>query len=149
MITLNPYLVFKDNCEEAFNFYKSVFGGDILFIGRYKDVPSAAKQLFPLAADEKIMHMSLKINDTTVIMGSDSMEEQNPSIPAFANFHLYINIDSKEETYRIFNNLSAGGKIVMPIDLTFWDSYFGMLTDKFGVNWKISFDPGKSGASSR
>ncbi len=74
MTTLNPYLVFKGNCEDAFNFYKSVFGGDFRYIVRYKDVPQTDRQIFPLEADEKIMHVSLPVSTETILMGCDSTE---------------------------------------------------------------------------
>jgi len=85
MITLNPYLVFKDNCEDAFNFYKIVFGGEILFMGRYKDVPQESRQFFPGAPDEKIMHATLQINKETVLMGCDSIDSSFSG-----SFYLYI-----------------------------------------------------------
>ena len=141
MITLNPYLVFKDNCEDAFNFYKVVFDGVILFMGRYKDVPQADRHLFPNSADEKIMHASLQINKDTVLMGCDSIETYEQS--KANNFYLYISTGNQEEAYRIFNELSAEGKIIMPISQTFWSTHYGMVNDKFGIHWKITFDPNK------
>ncbi|HMG10041.1 MAG TPA: VOC family protein [Mucilaginibacter sp.] len=141
---MNPYLVFKDNCEDAFNFYKIVFDGKILFMGRYKDVPQKDRQLFPISADEKIMHTTLQINTKTILMGCDSIETYEQSPTAFANkFYLYISTDSEDEAYRIFSELSAEGKILMPITQTFWSTHYGMLTDKFGIHWKITFDPNK------
>jgi len=142
MITLNPYLIFKNNCEEAFDFYKLLFGGEFLYIGRYKDVPQADRQLFPISLDEKIMHASLQINTKTVLMGCDSIETFEQSTTALVNnFYLYISTNSQEEAYRIFNELSAKGKIIMPIDRTFWSTHYGMVTDKFGIHWKIIFTP--------
>lgn len=141
MITLNPYLVFKDNCEDAFNFYKLVFGGDFLFMGRYKDVPQTERQSFPLEADEKIMHISLPIDTRTILMGCDSIAAYEQ--PTGNNFYLYIMTGSQEEANRLFNELSAQGKIKMAMNQTFWSTYFGMLTDKFGINWMITFDPNK------
>lgn len=143
MTTLNPYLVFKDNCEEAFHFYKVVFGGDILFMGRYKDVPQTDKKLFPLSADEKIMHASLQIAPNTVIMGCDSIETYEGLTSGIANFYLYISTISQAEAYRIYNELAVGGQAVMPIGPTFWSTHYGMLVDKFGISWKITFDPDK------
>lgn len=142
MITLNPYLIFKDNCEEAFNFYRLLFHADLLYIGRYKDVPQTDKQLFPISLDEKIMHASLQINPKTILMGCDSIETYKQSTTSFVNnFYLYISTDSEEEAYRIFNELSAEGKIIMPISRTFWSTHYGMITDKFGIHWKITFAP--------
>ena len=144
MTTLNLYLVFKDNCEEAFNFYKVVFGGVILFMGRYRDVPQGDKKLFPLSADEKIMHASLQIAPNTVIMGCDSIEAYQGLTPGIANnFYLYISTVSQDEAYRIYNELSAGGEATMPIGETFWSTHYGMLADRYGIRWKITFDPDK------
>ncbi len=140
MITLNPYLVFKDNCEDAFNFYKLVFNGNFLYIGRYKDVPQQDRQLFPMSLDEKIMHASLQINTKTTLMGCDSIETYRQPATAFANnFYLYISTDNQEEAYRIFNELSAEGKVIMSISQTFWSTHYGMVADKFGIHWKITF----------
>ena len=140
MITLNPYLVFDNNCEEAFNFYKSVFNGNHLYLGRYKDVPQADRKLFPMSQDEKIMHATLQINTTTTLMGCDRLEisEQSPTSLS-NNFYLYINTDSQEDAYRIFKELAAKGKITMPISQTFWATHYGMVIDKFGIHWKITF----------
>ncbi|MES2377590.1 MAG: VOC family protein [Bacteroidota bacterium] len=147
MITLNPYLVFKDNCEEAFNFYKTVFGGDILFMGRYKDVPAGTRQLFPLSPDEKIMHATLQINAETVLMGNDSAETYERAKGTFINnFFLYISTGDQADAYRIFNELSVDGSITMPIAQTFWSTHYGMVVDKFGIQWKITFDPDKNKA---
>jgi PhnB protein len=139
MITLNPYLVFKDNCEIAFNFYKVVFDGVILFMGRYKDVPPEHRQLFPGIADEKIMHATLQINANVTLMGCDSTETNEQSNTN--NFYLYISTSNQDEAYRIFNELSAGGKIIMPISQTFWSTHYGMVADQFGINWKITYEP--------
>ena len=142
MTTLNPYLTFKGNCEEAFNFYKSVFGGDFGYIGRYKDVPQSDRPLFALETDEKIMHVSLPISTETVLMGCDTVEAFGQTIVEGNNFSLSITTDSQEKADRLFHELSAGGQIKLPMDQTFWGAYFGMLTDKFGINWTISFASG-------
>ncbi len=119
-----------------------LFGGEFLYIGRYKDIPQADRQLFPISSDEKIMHVSLQINTKTILMGCDSIETFEQSTTALVNnFYLYISTNSQEEAYRIFNELSAEGKIIMPIDRTFWSTHYGMVTDKFGVHWKITFTP--------
>ena len=142
MITLNPYLIFKDNCEEAFNFYKTVFGGEILSMGRYKDVPQATRQLFyPGSTDEQIMHATLQINAKTILMGNDSVATYEKSNSAFTNnFFLYISSENQAESYRIFDELSVGGKITMPMAQTFWSSHYGIVIDKFGINWKITVE---------
>lgn len=138
MATINPYLTFKDNCEKAFNFYKNIFGGEFDYIGRFKDMPSEK----PMQEDEgnKIMHVSLTIGKHTRLMGSDSSKEYAEATVNGNNFSISITADSKDEADGLFNSLSKGGKITMPMETTFWGSYFGMLTDKFGINWMMSFD---------
>ena len=137
MTKVNPYLFFNGNCEEAFNFYKSIFGKDLTYI-RYKNVPQPDKHIFH-EADEKIMHVSLPIGTETTLMGCDITEIYKEPI-SVNTFSLYINTDSKEEADRLFNELSIGGQLKMPMNLTFWGSYYGIFTDKFGIIWKITFN---------
>jgi PhnB protein len=137
MTTVNPYITFRDNCEEAFNFYKSVFGGEFQFIGRYKDLQPTERKNFPNEGDEKIMHVSLPISKETILMGCDS---SGASEQLTSNISLSINTDSKENADRIFKGLSHGGQIKMPMTEAFWGAYFGLLTDKFGIQWTISSD---------
>ena len=139
MKTVNPYLVFNGNCEEAFNFYKNVFGGDFQFLGRFSDMPEVDCKDIPKDSLNKIMHVSLPISKETIIMGSDA----NPNmgdINTGNNVSLSIGTDSKEEADAIFNSLSQGGKVTMPIQDTFWGSYFGMLVDKYDFIWMIGYD---------
>ncbi len=138
MTTLNPYLFFNGDCEDAFNFYKSVFGKDFKYIGRYKDVPQTGKQIFH-EADEKIMHVSLPISTETILMGCDITEMYKQPVST-NNFSLYINTDSKGEADRLFNELSNEGQIKMPMNQIFWGSYYGIFRDKFGITWKIAFN---------
>ena len=140
MTTLNPYLVFKGNCEEAFNFYRSVFGGNFTFIGRYKDVPEPDRQNFATEADEKIMHVTLPISAETILMGCDIIEADGQPTVIGNNFSLAIATDSREKADHLFQGLSIEGQIKMPMNQTFWGSYFGAFTDKFKINWTISFD---------
>ena len=140
MTTLNPYLVFKGNCEEAFNFYKSVFGGNFQYIGRYADIPRTERQTFPLEADEKIVHVSLPVSNGTILMGCDSTEAYGQPIVSGNNFSLSVTTDSRDEAERLFNELSTGGQIKMAMNETFWGSYFGMITDKFGIHWMINLN---------
>lgn len=135
---INPYLTFTGNCEEAFNFYKKVFGGEFQFMGRYKDVPAADRQNFPLENDEKIMHVSLPISQETILMGCDSTEAFGQTIKVGTNISLSVNAETKGKADEIFNVLSSGGQIQMPMNETFWGSYFGVLTDRFGIQWMIS-----------
>ncbi|MFC1734133.1 VOC family protein, partial [candidate division KSB1 bacterium] len=141
MTTINPYLTFSGNCEEAFNFYKSVFGGEFPYVGRFKDMP--AEEGMPPVSDEdkeKIMHISLPISKETVLMGSDTSEAFSPLPTIGNNISISVNTDSIDDVTRIFNELSKGGKITMALNKTFWGAYFGMFTDKFGINWMINCD---------
>lgn len=139
MATVNPYLIFNGNCEEAFLFYKSVFGGEFAFIGKFKDMPSDEDcSKISNEEAERIMHVSLPLGHT-ILMGSDSTE-QSGAVTFGGNFSVSINVESTAEGDRIFNGLSAGGNPFMPMSKTFWGAYFGMFTDKFGVNWMVNFD---------
>ena len=109
MITVNPYLYFKGDCEEAFNFYKSVFEVEFKYIGRYKDVPQAEKHIFH-EQDNKIMHVSLPISNQITLMGADNTEVHKGNI-SNNNFSLSITSDSKKEADKLFQKLSEGGKI--------------------------------------
>ena len=139
MTTVNIYLTFDGNCEEAFNFYKKIFGGDFTYVGRFKDMPPhEGSQPVPEAYGEKIMHMSLPISKETILMGSDVGGEWSNNYKMGNNFTISANTDNTDEADRIFNALADRGKITMPMDKTFWESYFGMLTDKFGINWMVN-----------
>ena len=139
MTTVNVYLYFKGNCEEAFNFYKYAFNGEFQFVGRYKDVPETARQHFPHCTDEQIMHVALPISKETMLMGADIINGEEQKTELASNFSLYLSTDSKKEADRLFNALSVGGKVKMPMADQFWGSYYGICMDKFGINWKISF----------
>lgn len=144
MATVNPYLTFNGTCEEAFLFYKSVFGGEFTYIGKYKDMPPVEGCGEISAADgEKIMHVSLPISKETILMASDGIESSGQVTITGNDFSISINTDSTAEADKLFNGLSAGGNIVMPLDKTFWGAYFGMFTDKFGIQWMVNFDENK------
>jgi PhnB protein len=138
MPTINPYLNFKGNTEEAFTFYKSIFGGDFLSVQRFKDTPEAGR--LPEKDLNKIMHIALPIGNGNILMATDALESVGHSITPGNNFHLSVSTDSDEETRTLFNALAAGGKVTVPLDKMFWGSYFGMCTDKFGVQWMVSND---------
>ena len=140
MVTVNMDLVFNRNCKEVFDFYKSVFGGEYSYFGKYKDMPTYDSTKIPVEDAEKIMHISLPISKETSLMGNDHIEYFGRNTVFGNNFSLSINTESKEEADRLYNSLSAGGDLVMPMADTFWDAYFGMFTDKFGVNWMVSFE---------
>lgn len=139
MSTLNVYLYFQGNCEEAFYFYRTIFGGEFDFIGRYKDVPPDARENFLHCTDEQIMHVSLPISNETVLMGADLIKPNQTKIPSNNDgFSLYLSTQSKGEAERVFNALSDEGNIIVPIEDQFWGSYYGLCVDKFGISWKIS-----------
>jgi PhnB protein len=140
MTTVNPYLTFNGNCEEAFNFYKSVFGGDFQFIGRYKDVPATDRKNFPKETDNMIMHVSLPISKETILMGCDSVDALGQSTAFGSKITLSITTDSRTNADRIFVGLSTNGQVRMAMNETFWGSYFGVVADKFGIHWTISCD---------
>jgi len=143
MATINPYLTFNGNCEEAFNFYKSVFGGEFPYVGRFNEMPPTDGMVMPANVGEQIMHMSLPLGKGTVLMGSDTMKGMGGETIVGNNISLSLNAESKEEADKLFNGLSAGGKLTMPMADTFWGAYFGMFTDKFGINWMINFETAK------
>jgi PhnB protein len=138
MATINPYLNFNGNTEEVFNFYKSVFGGEFAMVQRFGDAPPS-EHSSPSDDPQMIMHIALPIGQHTMLMASDVPGSMPPATQG-SNFAISVSADSKEEADRIFNGLSAGGTITMPIANMFWGSYFGMLTDKFDIQWMISFD---------
>lgn len=138
MAIINPYLTFNGNCEEAFALYKSVFGGEFTYVGKFKDMPPDTP--IPDSEKEKIMHISLPISKETVLMGSDALEAFGPAIQQGNNFSVSITATSEDEAVRIFNLLSAGGNVTMPLNKTFWNALFGMFTDKFGINWMVNYD---------
>ena len=141
MAIVNTYLYFNGQCEEAFELYSSVFNKDCKYVGRYKDVPQAARQNFPDCEDDHIMHIALPISEETILMGSDLIDNSRKEKNIYNNFSLYVSTDSKEEADRIFKLLSKEGDIKLPMSDQFWGSYYGICMDKFGVNWKISFAP--------
>jgi PhnB protein len=138
MSTINPYFTFNGNCEEAFGFYKSVFGGEYNRFIKFKDMPAMPGHELPESAKEKIMHVSLPISKETIIMGSDAHPMMGP-VTIGQHLSLSVNTESKEEADKIFNALSKGGKITMPIaDAPWGGAYFGMFTDKFGFLWMVN-----------
>ena len=141
MTTVNVYLTFAGNCEEAFNFYKSVFGGEFSYIGRFGEMPPQEGVTLSEADKNKIMHVGLPISQETALMGSDTGGDwSSTKYVAGNNFSISVNTDSKSKADHLFNDLSAGGRVTMPMGDTFWGDYFGMCTDKFGINWMISFN---------
>jgi PhnB protein len=144
MASVNVYLNFNGNCEEAFNFYKSVFGGEFPYIGRFRDMPPSEHGKVSEADLDRIMHVSLPISKETMLMGSDTGGEWASSFTQGNNFSISVNADSTEEADKIFNALAAGGQVTIPLNNTFWGDYFGMLTDKFGINWMMSYNAARN-----
>jgi len=138
MATLNPYLNFMGNTEEAFNFYKSVFGGEFTMVQRMKETPDGDK--LPANEKELIMHVSLPIGKGNILMGTDMLESMGHKMNQGNNISLSLSTDSEEETEKLFNALAAGGTIGMPLEKMFWGAYFGMCSDKFGIQWMVNYD---------
>jgi PhnB protein len=138
MASINPYIHFNGNAEEAFTFYKSVFGGEFARVARFKDLASAEH---PISEKEqnKIMHIALPIGKSSILMGSDTPEFLGKHNENETRSKISVIAESKEEADKIFNGLSAGGNVEMPIGDSPWGSYFGMFRDKFGIEWMIDF----------
>jgi len=137
MTALNPYLNFNGNTEEVFNFYRSVFGGEFAMLMRFGDTPGCEDM--PETEKDGIMHIALPIGNN-VIMGTDvpkSMEQ----VTTGTNLSISVHLSSREEADLVYNGLSAGGKATMPMNDMFWGDYYGMLTDKFDIQWMVSFNP--------
>ena len=143
LIGINPYLTFNGNCEEAFNFYKSVFGANFPYIGRFGEMPPMDGMTVPDSEKNKIMHVSLPIGNNSILMGSDSSDAFGHANIQGNNFSISLNATSEKEADKFYNGLSNGGKQTMPMSKTFWGSYFGMLEDQFGIQWMVSFDTGE------
>ena len=141
---LNSYLNFAGNAEEAFRFYKSVFGGEFTSVVRFKDLPMPGVKI-PKEAEDKIMHIALPIGPSDVLMASDSLESLGQKLIQGNNLYLSIHPDSKEEADRLFQALSAGGTVEMPIANQPWGDYYGSFKDKFGIQWMVNYgSPKKS-----
>lgn len=140
-MVINPYLNFDGNAEEAFRFYQSVFGGE-LFVQRMSDVPMEGMEI---TNEEKnyAMHVGLPIGNGQHLMASDCLKSQGHTLKKGNNNYISVAPDSREEADRLFNGLSAGGTIEMPMADMFWGDYFGSFVDKFGVCWMINYNNGQ------
>jgi PhnB protein len=141
MIKLNPYLNFPGKTEEAFKFYKSVFGGDFLSVVRFKDMPIPGATLAK-ENENKIMHIALPIGEQ-VLMGTDVIGEWAAKFVVGTNTYITIIPESRQESDRIFGALSAGGQIEMPMGDQPWGAYYGSFKDRFGTQWMINYQPPK------
>lgn len=139
MIKINPYLNFAGNTEEAFNFYKFIFGGEFSSFFRFKDMPMEGASI-PEEDQDKIMHIALPIGDD-VLMASDALKSIGLKVNFGNNSYVSIHPDSKQEADRLFNALSEDGVIEMQIADQPWGDYYGSFTDKFGVQWMVSYSP--------
>jgi PhnB protein len=136
MLAANPYLNFNGNTEEAFNFYKSVFGGEFLTVMRFKDNPQCDQ--ISESDKDRIMHIALPLG-SGMLMATDALESMGQKLTVGNNFYIALAPESKEEAERLFNGLSTGGKIEMPLQDMFWGAYYGSFTDKFGVKWMVNY----------
>lgn len=137
MSKLNIYLNFAGNAEEAFSFYKSVFGGEFSSIVRFKDMPMEGVTLSK-ADENKMMHIALPIGKEDLLMASDSLESMGPMTQG-SNVYISVHPETKEEADRIFKGLSAGGTVEMPIADQVWGDYYGSLKDRYGVQWMVIY----------
>ena len=142
MALINPHINFNGNAEEAFTFYKSVFGGKFAKIIRFKDLASPE---FPVAEKEKnkIMHIVLPIGKNSMLMANDVPEIMGRTNENENRSKIVITAESKEEADKLFNGLSKGGQVEGPIGDSPWGTYFGMFRDKYGIEWMVDFDPKK------
>lgn len=143
MAQINPYINFNGNAEEAFNFYKSVFGGEFSNIMRFKDLSGPEFQVSENEAD-KIMYIALPIGKT-MLMANDVPESMGRTNENENRSKIIITAESKEEADKLFNGLSVDGQIEMPIGDSPWGSYFGMFRDKYGIEWMVDFNPTDNG----
>jgi PhnB protein len=138
MAQINPHINFNGNAEEAFTFYKSVFGGEFSKVIRFKDI-SSPEYPIPPNEENKLMHIALPIG-SNVLMGNDILEIMGKVSEDENRSKISISAENKEEAYKLFNGLSAGGQIEMPIDENPDGSYFGMFRDKYGIEWMVKLD---------
>lgn len=139
MARMNPYLNFDGTAEAAFIFYKSVFGGEFPAVHKIGEAPGTEN--LPDNEKNRIMHISLPIDTHTTLMGSDTMPSMGHKLVEGNNVHISLHPVSREEADHLFNGLSAGGTIEMPIADMFWGAYYGSFTDKFGIKWMVNYDP--------
>ena len=133
--TIQPYLFFNGRCEEAVEFYRGALGAEVEMMMRYKESPEPPKPgMVPPGFENKIMHTSFRVGQTTV-MASDGCSEEKP---AFEGFSLAVSVRDEKEAERVFGALANGGQVRMPLAKTFWSPLFGMVADRFGIGWMVS-----------
>lgn len=133
----DPYLNFNGTTEKAFDFYKSVFGGEFTSLQRFKEIPESGN--VPDDAKNMIMHIALPLGSGNLLMGTDAPESMGFKVINGNNVNIAIDAESEAEATRLYNGLSKGGKVTMELQKTFWGAFYGSCTDKFGVNWMINF----------
>lgn len=141
MAAANVYLTFDGECEETFEFYRSVLGGAFKNLSRFGEVPPS-EDMPPLSEEAKnrIMHAALPLDEGTILMGSDTMPSQGEPVVKGNNFSISLTTSSREEADKLFTAFSENGKVTMPLEDTFWGAYFGMWTDQFGIQWMVNYD---------
>jgi PhnB protein len=137
MNTTTPYLNFPGTCEEAFNYYRTVFGGEFGMISRFKEMPPEIP--VPEGYGEKVMHISLEVGGTVMLFGSDAPEGFGPPFAVGNNVHLSLAADSGSDARRVFDALAKDGQVTMPLEATFWSKLFGMVRDRYGISWMVGY----------
>ena len=135
-MSLSTYLTFDGNCREVFEFYRSVFGGEFTSFQTFADAPPDMP--VPESEKDRVMHVSLPIG-SSVLMGSDSASGFGPPVVVGNNFSIAVDVEGRERCDELFAALSAGGSVLMPLQETFWGAYYGLWTDKFGINWMVNY----------
>lgn len=138
MAKMNPYLNFDGKAEEAFNFYKSVFGGQFTGVHKMSDAPGTEN--LPEDERNRVMHIGLPIDENTTLMASDIIPSMGHKLVEGNNVHISLHPKSREEADKLFNGLSAGGQVEMPLQDTFWGAYYGNFKDRYGINWMVNYD---------
>ncbi|MDX1512347.1 MAG: VOC family protein [Gammaproteobacteria bacterium] len=130
---IEPYVFFGGRCEEALEFYRVAVGAEVEFLMKFKDNPEPSPQPLPEGFEDKVMHVTFRIGDST-LMASDGWGDSSP----FSGFSLCLNVATEADADRAFDALAEGGEVQMPLAKTFWSPRFGMLTDRFGVSWMVN-----------
>lgn len=142
MKSVNPYINFNGNTEEAFRFYQTVFGGELQIV-RFSDFPDNSMGV-PDEDLDKIANIALPLGNGTMLMGTDTLESLGQTLTAGDNFSITLETDTAEEAGELFNKLSDGGNIMMPMAETEWAEKYGMCTDKFGIQWMFNYTGNKN-----
>jgi PhnB protein len=138
-LKINPYLNFDGNAREAFEFYKSVFGGEFDAVQTFGEMPQGEGQPMPESEKNLIMHISLPLGEAQYLMASDISKAMGMKLIVGNNNYISLHPDSKKDAERLFRKLSEGGKVEMPFEKMFWGDHFGSFTDKFGVGWMVNY----------